>query len=352
MLIRLFSFSKKFYPPILLLSLFFVWSSRIWSGEMVYSNQQLYDVRSGFPIAYISSDFVGNSSNATGLYKLPQKMNTYIYPGQSLNTVLWPQIFLSVIIVQVVFMGILFLVYLYIPRAYYFFKFFSVMNVLAGLFLLIVVVIINIFGPSLMVGRRIPIQSSRLISLSTENTYDTFGEVLEKESAKEVFATAFFNQRISLEEAKSAVNNIPFTVKGIRFNTGESNGGCGVKDGQTAIQALDSCAKEQSLFLKRRIELEKNSLLTVKDPGLQKAFVAHIAEAENEQKIQITALELYGKAADLQRFKEYNEFVEKIEIRNQGIQSSSITSQSGMQNPVMLPPPPLVRPLLSPVPAN
>lgn len=174
------------------------------------------------------------------------------------------------------------------------------------------------------------------ISRPSENTHETFEEVLNKEPAKEVSVTAVFTRSISLKEAKSAVKDIPFVVKGIRFNAGESNGGCGVEDGQTIIQALDNCVSENSLFLQRRIDMEKNTLSTVTDPGLQKAFVAHIAEAEKAQNIQFTAFELYGKAVDIQHFKENNIFIEKIEIMSQGTSSPSI--QSGMQTPVMFPP--------------
>ncbi|MDO8604752.1 MAG: hypothetical protein Q7K40_05175 [bacterium] len=320
MLIKLFSFSKKYFFSILTLSIIFVGTSQIWAGEMVYKDEDLRDVRSGLPLGYHSIDFVGVNASPVGLYLLPQKMSSFSYPGQGYHTTILPIFFLDIVITQIVLTGILFVVYTRRVNKEIF-SLLSVKYIFLTILLLLLVAFTILFvpmgnGQPHYQGVGIPPLMSPSI-LPTDSTYETFGEVLEKEPRKEIFATATFTHGMSLEEVKKMTRDVAFAVKGFRHNTGESNGGCGVGVGETVAQALDNCVRDHSLFLNQRIEIEKKMLPTITDTGLRNAFIAHIEEAQKEQKFLITALDLYGRAEDLQRFKERNSFVEMVELMNQ-----------------------------------
>jgi len=79
----------------------FVYSSHWWTSEFVYSNDQLYDVMLGFPVPYMSVDYVGSYDISQPIFKLPADIGI----GYSFQSTTWlPILFwLDVIIVYVVF---------------------------------------------------------------------------------------------------------------------------------------------------------------------------------------------------------------------------------------------------------
>lgn len=160
MLVKLFNFSKKYFFAIFTLSVIFVGTSQIWAGKMVYRDEDLRDVQSGFPFGYHSIDFIGANASPAGLYLLPQKMNSFSYPGQGYRTTILPLFFLNIAIVQVVFMGTLFLLHSMIPRADYFFRFLSIKYILLAFFLFLIITI----GPKF-----IPIGKEQLQNQGVEN---------------------------------------------------------------------------------------------------------------------------------------------------------------------------------------
>ncbi|KKS46227.1 MAG: hypothetical protein UY07_C0014G0012 [Parcubacteria group bacterium GW2011_GWA1_47_8] len=157
MVIKFFSFSKKYFFSILLLNLVFVMSSVLWTGEMVYHDEDLRDVRAGFPLGYSSRDFVGGNNDTVGLYKYPQKMNSFMYVGQGYTTTIWSLFFLNIIIVQTILTPVLFLVHSLFSSTQKLFRFLSVKNILIGLLFFIVVTFIYIFGPSLLAGGEVSV---------------------------------------------------------------------------------------------------------------------------------------------------------------------------------------------------
>ena len=133
MLIQFFSFSKKYFFAVLVLSSVFVVSSGYWASEMVYHDADLRGARSGFPLGYRSTDFGSEG------YVLPQRMNSFMYPGQGYTTTIWYLFFLNIVIMQFVFSAILFLAYAAFPKTQKFFKFLSLRNIIFSLILFVIV---------------------------------------------------------------------------------------------------------------------------------------------------------------------------------------------------------------------
>ena len=157
---------------------------------------------------------------------------------------------------------------------------------------------------------------------------ETFEEILRKTPEKKVGVAVAFSRGLLLDEVLIAAKDSTFEVRGFRHRSGESNGGCGVARGETVEQALQSCFRDHTLFLGRRIEMEKQTLLTVTDPGLRSALTKSIREAEKKQELRITGFDLYGRAKDLKRFKDSHAFVETMQI-NMAEESPAILSPSG-----------------------
>jgi hypothetical protein len=152
---KYFDFVKSFFFPLLLLSVLFVVPTSHWSGEMVYVNEDLYDVRSGFPFGFISTDFVmGNDITHGELFKLPQKMS---FSSGYTTTFLLHFFLLDITIFTIVFAAIFFFVYSKFPNTQKLFRFFSIKHILLALVLCAVIVLGPFIYYSVLQGKEIPI---------------------------------------------------------------------------------------------------------------------------------------------------------------------------------------------------
>lgn len=104
MIIKFFSFSKKYFFPILVLSLVFIWLAPNWRSKIVSDNENLRDIRSGYPLGYVSTDFLTGSIYESGPYKFESQ---YLDINFGLNgdrsTIIWTLLFLSIAIMQLMF---------------------------------------------------------------------------------------------------------------------------------------------------------------------------------------------------------------------------------------------------------
>lgn len=137
MLTKYFNFAKANIAPILLLSIIFSLSSIFWTTDTVYSLEEKQHVTIGFPLRFILLDY-----SQQDRFVSPEKLGL----GREIPTSFsWLTFFLNIVTVQIIFTGILFLVYLYIPRANYFFRFFSVKYILLILFLVVLLAFASLF---------------------------------------------------------------------------------------------------------------------------------------------------------------------------------------------------------------
>lgn len=89
---------------IVLSGVVFVYSSLWWTSEMVYSYNQLYDLRLGFPIPFMSYDYIGMDDTNYSFLKLPTEVGI-IHSYQSIQF-LPIHFLLNVILVSLVFWAI------------------------------------------------------------------------------------------------------------------------------------------------------------------------------------------------------------------------------------------------------
>ena len=137
MINKLFSFSKKYFFPILALSIIFVLPSIWWTTDTPYSQEDMAHIRLGFPLNFISQN---HSQNDFSLFV----QNHGVDFGSILEkgvVFFWHLFFLNIMIVQIVFTSTLFLLYSFVPRADHFFRFLSVKYILFALFLFLAVTI-------------------------------------------------------------------------------------------------------------------------------------------------------------------------------------------------------------------
>ena len=86
---------------IILSGVVFVYSSLWWTSEMVYSNNQLYNLGLGFPIPFMSFDYIGMDDVTEPIFKLPADIGIS-HPYQS-TKFLSIQFSLNVILVSFTF---------------------------------------------------------------------------------------------------------------------------------------------------------------------------------------------------------------------------------------------------------
>jgi len=153
MLIKLFSFSKKYFLPILILSVIFALSSLLWTSDVHHYQDHGAHIKLGFPL-----DFYSQDHSQEDLYFMTKDKNEGLMLGGNTSypsSFYWSLFLANIVIVQIVFTGILFLVHSFIPRADYFFRFLSVKYILLVLSLFLAVII----GPKF-----IPISREQLVS--------------------------------------------------------------------------------------------------------------------------------------------------------------------------------------------
>lgn len=73
----------------LFLSVILIWSSIYWTTETVYNNEQLKEVKLGFPIPFKTFDFVGTSDINEPIFKLPADIGAR-HPFQETHFLLLP----------------------------------------------------------------------------------------------------------------------------------------------------------------------------------------------------------------------------------------------------------------------
>ncbi|MDO8604756.1 MAG: hypothetical protein Q7K40_05195 [bacterium] len=152
MIIKFFSFSKKYFFPILVLSVIFVYSSIFWTTDTIYQLEEKYLVDVGVPFAFYSINY-----SHIGPIESPQELGI---GWQVPASFIWNMFFLNIMIVQSVFTIVFFLVYSIFPKTQKFFRFFSVKNVLTGLLFFVAIIFIYAFGPSLLAGGEVSVRTS------------------------------------------------------------------------------------------------------------------------------------------------------------------------------------------------
>lgn len=100
MIIKFFSFSKRYFFAILALSLVFVGFSLVWTREEPFLPDSPGDVRSGYPFGYISTDY--KSIYESGPYKFEPQYLDFATNGHR-STIIWPLLFLSIATMQLMF---------------------------------------------------------------------------------------------------------------------------------------------------------------------------------------------------------------------------------------------------------
>lgn len=328
--IKFLSFTKNLFAPLLVISILFVAHSSFWALDTVRSLEKKRIIEVGFPLGFVFVDYsqYGNEDSFVSTEELGMKWG---FP----SSIIWHLFLLDIIIVQLVLSVLFFLVHLIFPKTQDF-----TMFLLAVLILFVVWVFWRYGSPppsqrdpvSANLGMYYPSQSPSPL----ETTPKTFEQVLAETPEKKISVEASFVRGISLSETIRATQNASFKVLGFKHRSGESNGGCGVGNGETVEQALQSCFRDHTLFLGRRIEMEKQTLLTVTDPGLRNALTESIREAEKKQELRITGMGLYGRALDLQNFKDANSFVGTMVLSN-AIEQPSMMPPSGSGAPISLP---------------
>lgn len=93
--------SLSIFLQLLFLSFIFVMSSIYWTTETVYNNEQLKEVKLGFPIPFKVFDFVGDSDIKEPIFKLPADIGAR-HPFQETHFLLLPFL-LNLLIVNLSF---------------------------------------------------------------------------------------------------------------------------------------------------------------------------------------------------------------------------------------------------------
>lgn len=108
MIKKFLSFSRKYFVIIFALSLIFVLIAPYLRSKTVYDDENLRDIRSGYPLGYVSTDFItGNayeSEYQSGKHRAPAD-RLYIsfgFTGER-NTIIWPLLFMSIVIMHLTF---------------------------------------------------------------------------------------------------------------------------------------------------------------------------------------------------------------------------------------------------------
>ncbi len=159
---------------------------------------------------------------------------------------------------------------------------------------------------------------------------ERFNQVLQKTPDKIIDVIAFFTNDITLENLHAEVQGKPFKVKGFRHGTQSYGGGYSLGVNETLDVAIENYRRDHTLFIEKRMEIEDNLLSTETDESLRLALIKHRKEAEQmkqdfeERGLRIIGVELYGKAKDIQNFKEEHGFVRVIEVVEKGKPQSAI----------------------------
>ena len=98
MIIKFFSFSKKYFFPILVLSLVFVWLAPNWIDRPLFDDSGSRALRSDFPLGYILTDFFTGGYYESWLYEFKSQG---LDIGYWHNRGIWYLVFLSIAIVEV-----------------------------------------------------------------------------------------------------------------------------------------------------------------------------------------------------------------------------------------------------------
>lgn len=159
---------------------------------------------------------------------------------------------------------------------------------------------------------------------------ERFNQVLQKTPDKIIDVIAFFTNDITLENLRTELQNVPLKVKGFRHGTQSYSGGYSLNLNETLDEAIENYRRDHVLFTEKRMDIEDNLLSTETDEGLRLAFVKYRKEAEQmkqdfeERGLRIIGVELYGKAKDIQNFKDEHGFVRVIEVVEKGKPQSAI----------------------------
>ena len=159
---------------------------------------------------------------------------------------------------------------------------------------------------------------------------ERFNQVLQKTPDKIIDVIAFFTNDITLENLHAEVQGKPFKVKGFRHGTQSYGGGYSLDTNETVDVAIENYRRDHALFIEKRMEIEDNLLSTETDESLRLALIKHRKEAEQmkqdfeERGLRIIGVELYGKAKDIQNFKDEHGFVRVIEVVEKGKPQSAI----------------------------
>lgn len=157
-----------------------------------------------------------------------------------------------------------------------------------------------------------------------------FIQVLKNTPEKQIHATAFFTNDMSLENVLMAFDRSTLAVKGFRHGTQSYSGGYSIKQGETLNEAMTNYPRDHLLFLQKRMEIEDRMLATETNDDLRKAITSHRKEADQmnvdfeKNGIRVIGVEVAGRAIDMQDFKEKNSFVRVIELKENGKPQSAI----------------------------
>ncbi len=166
-----------------------------------------------------------------------------------------------------------------------------------------------------------------------QDAQEKFVQTVRDFPNKTVGVVVFFTNDMPLERVYNSVQNSLLEVKGFRHGTQSYSGGYTLKPDETLVEAIENYRRDHLFFLQKRSEIDSKILASETDADLRKAITSHRNEAKqmkqdfDEKGIRVIAIELHGKAKDIQDFKKKNSFVRVVELKEKGKPQPAIIPQ-------------------------